>query len=208
MIDNITLNSIREVVKTFEDEKRFFHTLGVEEEAQRLGEIFMPEKIYKLRLAALLHDITKGFTQEKQIALCEEYNIELDPNDLAPKLFHAKTGCEYARKLFGEEIVDKEVYDAILYHTTGRENMTLFEQLIYLADYIEPNRTFEDCIILRKYFYENIEKAKSEEEKIKVLNSTMIMSFDLTLKNLSEEGKKIDLQTIKARNYFISLIKK
>ena len=208
MIDNITLDSIRNVVKEFEDEKRFLHTLGVEEEAQSLGEIFMPDKIDKLRLAAILHDITKCFSNEKHLALCEEHNIELDMKHFTSKLFHSKTGSEYAKKLLGSELVDSEVYNAILYHTTGRENMKLFEQIIYLADYIEPNRTFEDCVTLRKYFYESIKNATEDDEKINILNKTMLLSFDMTIKNLIEEGKKIDLETIKARNYFISLLKK
>ena len=195
---------IGQVVKKHMCEKRYNHTLGVQKEAIRLGEIFLPDKIAKLSLAGLLHDITKDYKQEKQIELCNEFKIAIDKNNIVPKLLHSKTGCVYAKKIFGEKIVDGEVYNGIYYHTTGRENMTLFEALIYLADYIEEGRTFGDCIYLREYFYSSIEKAVTQKEKFEVLRKTMVLSFDLTIKNLIDENKPIDKDTISARNYFLS----
>ena len=203
-MDHYFINEIRDIVKKFVSEKRFLHTIGVENEAYKLGKIFLPEKAEKLSLAGLLHDITKDFKTEKQLLLCDEYGIEYDVENLVPKLLHAKTGCEFARRLFDFDIVDDEVYNGILYHTTGRANMTLFEAIIYLADYIEETRTFEDCILLRNYFYDGIASAISYDDKIKVLKKTMIFSFNLTIKNLIDENKPIDFDTLNARNYFIS----
>lgn len=199
-----TIENIRDIVRNYVCEKRFSHTLGVEKEAYRLGTIFIPEKAEKLQITGLLHDITKNFKTEKQLELCREYGIAVDLENLVPKLLHSKTGCEFARRTFGENVVDDEIYNGILYHTTGRENMSLFEAVIYLADYIEKTRDFKDCIKLRKYFYDNIENANSYEDKIQVLRKTMIYSFDLTIKNLIDGGKRIDKDTINARNYFIS----
>ncbi|MBE6673684.1 MAG: HD domain-containing protein [Ruminococcaceae bacterium] len=192
------------VLKTLETEKRYKHTLGVKKEAYTLGMIFMPEKSDKLALAGLLHDITKDFSLEKQLSLCDEYAISINRENLVPKLLHAKTGCEYAKRIFGEDIVDKEVYDGIYYHTTGRSNMSLFEIIIYLADYIEEGRQFEDCVLLRDFFYDNIRKAQNKEEQFEVLRKTMVLSFDLTIKNLLEEGKQIDSDTVNARNYYLT----
>ena len=157
----------------------------------------------KLGFAGLLHDITKDFTLEAQIKLCNEYGIKLDMDNIVPKLLHAKTGCEYARRCFGKDLIDDLVYSGIYYHTTGRHGMTLFEAIIYLADYIEVGRTFEDCVALRKYFYDSIAVCNSFEEKLEVLRKTMVMSFDLTIKNLIEESKQIDSDTVEARNYFL-----
>lgn len=200
-----TINeNIRDIVKCYVSEKRFSHTLGVEKEAYKLGMIFIPEKSEKLRLAGLLHDITKDFNIEHQLKLCSEYDIKIDTENLVPKLLHSKTGCEFAKRIFGGDIVDDEIYNGILYHTTGRENMSLFESIVYLADYIEETRTFEDCVKLREYFYDNIKLSNSYEKKIQVLRNTMIYSFDLTIKNLIDEGKMIDKDTINARNYFVS----
>ena len=194
---------LHEFVRQYEKEKRYNHTLGVEKEAYELGKIFLPEKCDKLALCGLLHDITKNFDTETQLEFCKTHNIVVDEKYLSPKLLHAKTGCLFAREKLGKEIIDDEIYNGILYHTTGRENMTLFETLIYLADYIEPTRTFEDCVKLRDYFYKNIEKAKNRDEKLDVLRKTMIYSFTLTIEGLIEENHYIDNDTILARNYFL-----
>ena len=189
-------------IKSLETEKRYNHTLGVQKEAYNLGKIYLPQKADKLSLAGLLHDITKDFSLEKQLELCKEYGIALEEN-IVPKLLHAKTGCEYAKRLFGDNIVDEEVYSGIYYHTTGRKNMTLFEAIIYLADYIEDGRTFDDCVILRNFFYENLDLASNYSEKIEALRLSMVKSFDLTIKNLLDENKIVDNDTIEARNYFL-----
>ncbi len=76
----------------------------------------------------------------EQLALCKQYGIELDELEKkALKLLHAKTGAAIARDVFA---VEDDVYNAILYHTTGKPDMTLLEKIIYLADYIEPTRRF------------------------------------------------------------------
>lgn len=195
--------SIKNKVKSYQNEKRYLHTIGVSEEAKELAKIYLPEKEDKLFLAGLLHDITKEFTKEEQLKMCDKYGIELQKS-IAPKLLHAKTGANLAREIYGSEIVDNEVYNAIYYHTTGKESMSLFEMIIYLADYIEKGRTFEDCIILREYFYENIKNATDYNAKLEVLRKTMVFSFDLTIKNLISEGKRIDSDTVNARNYFLN----
>ena len=107
------------------------------------------------------------------------------------------------KRLFGDDVVDDEVYSGIFYHTTGRKGMTLFESIIYLADYIEEGRTFSDCIELRNFFYDNVKKANDYSDKLEVLRKTMVYSFDLTICNLIDEGKLIDQDTVNARNYFL-----
>ena len=82
MIDNITMNFVKETLKSLQDEKRFTHTEGVAEEAYNLGMIFIPPDAEKLRLAGYLHDITKCFNVDRQLALCEEYNIEINIENL------------------------------------------------------------------------------------------------------------------------------
>lgn len=201
---NYDFDFFTSAVRALETPKRFNHTLGVQREAYELGMIFLPKKAEKLAFAGLLHDITKDFNTEKQLELCKSYNISVDTGNIVPKLLHSKTGCEYARRTFGSELVDDEVYSGVYYHTTGRKNMSLFESIIYLADYIESGRTFEDCVVLRNFFYDSIKNALSDEDKLEVLRKTMVMSFDFTIKGLIEDGKQIDSDTVEARNYFIS----
>lgn len=197
------LEALREAVKPYYTEKRYGHTLGVEREAKALGEIFLPNDVTRLRAAALLHDITKNLAIEKQLKICEEFGIIIEDADIrAPKLFHAKTGSAVAERNF-PEYTDEEIISAVRWHTTGRADMSLFEMLIYLADYIEDTRTFPDCIALRKMFYKGIEKAETEKERLSVLRETMIRSFDMTIRCLIEEGGLVDRDTVEARNRFI-----
>lgn len=194
------LSCLREAVKEYQTEKRYSHTLAVEREAAALGRLFIPEDVNRLRAAALLHDITKVYDVEKQLKTCREFGIIIRGEDSkAPKLFHAKTGAALAERDF-PLYTDANILSAIRWHTTGRAGMSIFEMLVYLADYIEDTRTFEDCVRLRSFFYGGIEGG---EDKLSVLRRTMIMSFDMTVRCLIDEGALVDRDTIEARNWFI-----
>lgn len=197
------LSVLREAVRGYQTEKRYRHTLAVEREAEALGKIFLPDDVNRLRAAALLHDITKILDVEKQLKICIEFDIMIRGEDTAaPKLFHAKTGAAVAKRDFSS-YVDADILSAVYYHTTGRSGMSIFEMLIYLADYIEDTRTFEDCVTLRKMFYDGIGCVDGKKEKLEVLRRTMIRSFDMTVKCLIDEGALVDRDTIEARNWFI-----
>lgn len=195
------LSVLRERVRGYLKPKRYLHTLAVEEEAAKLGEMFLPERINALRAAALLHDITKRDDLEKQLQYCSEFGIIYDVSDKAsPKLFHAKTAAAVAGRDFAE-FVDDEIISGIRWHTTGRAEMTTFESIVYLADYIEKTRTFPDCVMLRRYFYGGI--CEPGTDLSDHFRKTMVLSFDMTIRNLIEEGSPIDRDTVAARNRFL-----
>lgn len=197
------LESLREALKEYQSGKRYNHTLAVEREVQSLGELFLPDEVSRLRAAALLHDITKAYDAEKQLKICSEFGIMVGREDIAaPKLFHAKTGALVAKRDFFD-FCDDEIIGAVRWHTTGRAGMSIFEMLIYLADYIEDTRTFEDCVTLRNQFYSGISEANTVEERLAVLRRTMITSFDMTIRCLISEGALVDRDTLEARNWFI-----
>ncbi len=188
------------LVKPYLTEKRYLHTLAVAKEAEKIGRIYMPEKICELMAAALLHDITKKEELKKQLHYCEEFDIIVKEFDhLSPKVFHAKTAAKLASRDFAR-FVNDEIANGIRWHTTGRFGMSDFEAIVYLADYIEESRDFEDCVLLRNYFYGRIAEG---DDKREVLVDTMIYSFDLTIKNLLSEGALVDDDTIGARNYYL-----
>ena len=197
------LSSLRESVKNEMGEKRYFHTLEVEKMAARLGEIYAPELIPMLRAAALLHDVTKERTTEEHIAICEEAGLlVLKAERKSPKMFHAKTAALIIPQKYPEFASD-ELISAVRYHTTGRADMTIAEKIIYLADYIDMSRKFEDCVVLRNYFFDfDFEKATKEEALVH-LDDTLIMSYNLTIRGLLEDDKHIDKTTFEARNYLI-----
>ena len=92
-----------------------------------------------------------------------------------------------------------KVANAIACHTTGKENMSLMEKLLFLADYIEPTRTFDDCIRVRKHFYEECANLPPMER----LDSTLLLAFDLTIAQLLDEKRPIHPQTVKSRNFLL-----
>ena len=197
------LSYLRESVKNEMGEKRYFHTLEVEKMAARLGEIYAPEHISMLRAAALLHDITKERTDEEHIAICENAGEIVSVGDRkAPKMFHSRTAALVIPSKY-PEFDTPEIISAVRYHTTGRENMTLAEKIIYLADYIDMSRKYGDCVELREFFFDFDFENADEQSKIYHLNDTLIMSYNLTIKGLLEENKHIAQTTFEARNYLI-----
>jgi nicotinate-nucleotide adenylyltransferase len=136
--------------------KRVPHTLGCEAEAVKLA-AWWGADTDEAREAAILHDITKHLELDDQLQLCKEYDIMTDNVEKAEvKLLHAKTGAAVAGDIYG---ASKAVCHAILWHTTGRADMTLLEKIIYIADYIEPTRDFDGLDVLRSLAYSDLDEA-------------------------------------------------
>ena len=119
--------------------ERYQHCLGVMEFAGELAQIYGLDT-EKLRFAGLIHDCAKSLSDEESLELMSRFG-GADATVMASRgLWHGPAGAEYAKEHFG---IDDEIYDAIFYHTIGKENMSLFTQIIYLADVIEPGRDTE-----------------------------------------------------------------
>ena len=184
-------------------EYRFNHTAEVEKMAARLGELFVPEKLYILRAAALLHDITKELSTEEQIKLCNSHSIELTPLDIAaPRTLHPITAAAVIPERY-PEFAEEEIISAVRWHTTGRAQMSLCDKLIYLADYIDMSRKFKDCVEIRNYFFDACPESMTESERAEHLRQTLILSFNRTIEILIEEGSAISPDTFEARNSLI-----
>lgn len=203
MITEEMLDALRCQVSEGMSQKRFTHTAEVEKMAAYLGSIYAPDKIPMLRAAALLHDVTKEYSYGEQIELCRKYGVELEADArFAPKTLHARTAAAIIPERFSD-FADAEIISCVRYHTTGRADMTLCEKLIYLADYIDLSRTFEDCVKLRNYFLAADLEKLSEDERLAHLDATLIMSYDMTVRALVEEETPISLDTMAARNQLI-----
>lgn len=199
------LDSLRKRVASGMSEKRFRHTAEVEKMVARLCSLYAPQKELELRAAALLHDITKEYSTQMQIKLCAQYGLSVTECDLnAPKTFHARTAAAVIADEYPEYDVG-EVVSSVRWHTTGREGMTLCEQLVYLADYIDMSRTFADCVTLRNYFFDAEPEKMTEDERILHLRKTLLLSFDMTVRGLLEDGSPISVDSMNARNELICL---
>lgn len=118
--------------------KRYAHTLGVRYIAAALAMRYGCS-IEKAQMAGLLHDCAKGYAEEELLSLASQYKLEISKAEGEnPHLLHAKVGAYLAEHEYG--VKEKEILDAIRFHTTGKPNMTVLEKIIFIADYIEPNR--------------------------------------------------------------------
>ena len=137
--------------------RRFIHSVCVANLAVDLAKCY-GEDIFKAYVGGLLHDCAKEIPNSKKIYMCNYYGIEVDEIlMMQPDLLHQFLGASLAYSVF--RIRDIDILNAIRYHTTGRENMSLLEKIIYLADYTEPNRIHENVKYIRRLVFENLDKA-------------------------------------------------
>ena len=202
-ITGTMLDSLRDRLRGEMSEKRYRHTVAVEEMAIRLGELYLPKDIPQLRAAALLHDITKEFSLENQLQILQRFGIITYYSDkISPKTLHARTAALLIPEKY-PAFADPRVIEAVRWHTTGRAGMSVSEKLIYLADYIDMSRTFPDCVALREMFWGADPAGMSGEEREAHLRAVLLSSFDRTVAALLEEGSLISPETMLARNELV-----
>ena len=185
---------IRKVLEKTQDDKRYDHTLGVAYTAASLAMRYESD-VKKAEIAGLLHDCAKCIDNDKKLAMCQKYNINVNEFERRnPFLLHAKLGSFLAMKKFN--ITDKDIINAILNHTTGRPEMSLLEKIIYVADYIEPNRMQAPNLReIRKLAFIDLDQAV-----LKILGDT--------LHYLESVDNEIDPMTQKTYDYYKNNIKK
>lgn len=160
--------------------RRLAHIRGCEEECVRLARRWGEDE-RAARRAGILHDCTKYLEMEEQLALCDRYGIPLDALEReSVKLLHSKTGAAVAKYVYGES---DAVYDAIFYHTTGRAGMTLLGKILYVADYMEPNRDFPEVGELRRLAYEDLDGA-------------VALGAELAISEMVEKNREIHPNTL------------
>jgi len=164
--------------------KRYEHTLGVAYTAAALAMCY-GEDILKAELAGILHDVAKA---KKSFELKDDMKGYIDPYtdgdyvaliaDKAPQILHAIYAPYLAKKDY--KIEDKDILSAIRWHTTGKKDMTMLEKIVFVADYIEPNRKkLPDLDRIRTLSFHDISEA------VKVIAKS-------TIEYLGSQGMYID----------------
>ena len=172
---NLSMAELERVVTSLVHPNRVAHILGCRDTAIALAKRWGADEQDAAR-AGLLHDITKALDGPLQLTICCEYGMVLDDfSKENPKTLHAHTGAMVAKRIFGE---NDAVVSAIDSHTTGKAGMNTLEKIIYIADYMEPNRKFPGVEELRTVAFEDIDRA-------------MEMGLEMTLDLLKKEGKVI-----------------
>ena len=182
---NLPIEELEQVVISLLKPKRVPHVLGCRDTAAELAKIWGADETDAAR-AGLLHDVTKALDGQLQLTLCKEYGIILDDfSSKNPKTLHALTGSLVADRIFGE---NKAVVSAIRSHTTGKPGMNVLEKIIYVADYMEPNRDFPGVEKLRHLAYTDLDKA-------------LKLGLEMTLEMLRSQNRQISPESSQALAY-------
>ena len=184
-LKNLPMERLEQVVVSLLKANRVKHVLGCRDTAVELAKTWGADPVDAGR-AGLLHDITKALDGELQLTLCGAYGKLLDDfSRKYPKTLHALTGSLVARRIFGE---NNAVVSAIEFHTTGKADMSLLEAIIYVADYMEPNRDFPGVERLRELAYTDIRGA-------------LKLGLEMTLEHLKEQGGEVSPASRQALDY-------
>ncbi len=167
---------------------RFEHSLRVVEKAVSMTEGLSLDQ-EKLRLAALLHDYAKDMTEQELLALAGQYGIIIcEAEKRQPDLLHGPVGAFLCRRDL--KIEDEAILRAIYYHTTGSAGMSLLDKVVFLADLLEPGRTYEGVDELRRICEDDLDEG-------------LLAAFDGTLQYVLRRKLLIHPLTVQARNWHL-----
>lgn len=189
---NDRIKQIEEQLKLELDTERYIHTIGVAYTAAAMAMCYGID-VSKAYLAGLLHDSAKCISNDEKLQICKDNGLPISPFELDnPFLLHAKLGAFFAETKY--DINDEEILSAITYHTTGKPDMTLFEKIIYIADYIEPNRReVPHMKEIREYSFTNIDKA-------------MVLILENTIGYIQSQNRPLDKITSDTYEYYKKVI--
>ncbi|MBD5476071.1 MAG: HD domain-containing protein [Lachnospiraceae bacterium] len=183
--------------------KRYEHTLSVAYTAANLAAVHGVD-IEKALVAGMLHDCAKCLSYKKQMSLCSQNHIVLSETEAQEDspLLHAKAGGALAKQEYG--ITDEDILNAIYYHTTGRPQMSPLEQVIYIADYIEPGRKhMKRTAAIEEQYMQNL--AAARKLAYQDLNKALCRILQDTLTHLTQKGGEIDPMTRETYEYYRKL---
>lgn len=181
------MDKLMELVAAKLSPRRFRHSTGVAQVAVELAEKngLSPHKAFA---AGMVHDYARELQVEQLEGLARKLGVEDEISLNQPELLHAPVGAYLIKEELG--IDDPEIIQAVSSHTLGRRKMGRLEQIIYLADMIEPHRVYPGVEDLRQIARVGLQQG-------------ILGALDHTIKYLVEIGKPIHIRTLEARNYLI-----
>lgn len=175
-----------------EHPKRLKHVLGVKDTAIKLGKKYNLD-LDKLEIASYLHDMTKYYSIDENTKVIKENysNFEYILENFNEKILHAFTAKVLAQTKYG--INDIDILDSVENHTIGRPNMSTYEKVIFISDYIEPLRTYESCVKVRAIAEESLDLA-------------VYTAIDDSIMFYEKLNSKIPLTAYAARDFYKKLM--
>ena len=205
MISEQSISALRDQVSAVLSENRFKHVIGVENAAIKIGKYCLPDRILELRAAALLHDITKELKIDEQLEILKRNSFVPDEDIITnPHLLHSFSAPFMIIEKY-PEFASTEILSAVEKHTLGAADMTVFDEIIFISDYIEDGRTYESCIATRNFLYDSLVLSNYAANQI-ALHKACIMSIDLTIKSLEDKKRFVHPRVFKAKQAIISLL--
>lgn len=198
--DQIAL--LRNNVENKLSKKRYVHTLGVEQAARYIGAFFDDLDISELSAAALLHDITKEYSLAEHKKLLKSYSVILSESDMAIEAVLHSLTAPYAVLSSFSEYATSEILSAIRNHTLGSPDMSIFDEIIFISDYVEDGRVYPACVEVRECLYRDLQSAKCADDLRLSLHRAVVNSLDYTISSLRARGSKVHEQTIVTFNTF------
>lgn len=192
------INRLEESLKSRMSKWRYAHAVGVKKSAKYLGGLLLPELTSELCAAALLHDVSKELSDDEQRRLIQEYSIDIVPDDWnSPGVIHSFTAASVIARDF-PEFATENVLSAVDCHTLGKPDMSLFDKIIYISDYIEENRTYALCVRVRDFLLSGFGEL-SYSDKLLRLDRAIVMSIDLNVERLVGEGRAVNKRMLLTR---------
>lgn len=175
-----------------ESEQRYAHSLGVMEMSEELAKKYNVD-IERAKKAALMHDMAKAMPVENLRNYIKTNNLQVSENEMqAGVALHGTVAADICKKKYD---FDDEMCEAISCHTIGKENMTVLEKVVFIADKIDKTRKYEGVEDLRELAFEDIDKA-------------IIQSIERSIEKSIRKGTIIIEKSIKTRNFILINLKK
>lgn len=183
----LPFDALKAVSLSLHKSTRRAHAVGTSETAAALARRYGADETLAAR-AGILHDVTKALTDAEQLAFCRLRGLPVSDEERgSPGILHGKTAAWAAREIFGECAA---ACSAIEFHTTGRADMTLLEKIIYIADYVEPTRSFPGVDMLRSTVWRDLDEG-------------VLLGLTQTMQLLQTQGRPVCSASARAREYLL-----
>ena len=190
----MTVSELKKKVEEKLSDARFKHTVGVVDAAKRIAREILPDEEEAITVAAYLHDIAKELEISELVSLANE-SVSLTDDDFeSPQILHSFAAPALIQRTF-PKFATPQVLSAVFKHTTGDGEMSIFDEIIFIADYIEDGRTYPSCVSVREELWANLSVAKNAVEKENALHSAALSAINATIDNLTKKGRSVNQRT-------------
>lgn len=197
------IENLRKKVKLYLSDERYAHTLGVENAVTLIADACLPHKKSALRVAALLHDIAKEIPTDEKLAVLKKIDGLTDEDLKSEKLYHAFCAPLVIKRDF-PEYATKDVLSAVFNHTTGAPSMTLFDEIVFVADYVEEGRSYRECREAREKLFGAFGDCIAEN--INELHKCALSELEATKAHVLSRKAVLNLRSEAALSYFKTII--